>query len=88
MIKNPNFEKSGFAIMKHSACNWLFLSWGRGGGGGGKILVNFSFINFQRLSCDCIHNTCGNNCEKCCPGYNQKPWQPGHLGEGCQSKFS
>ncbi|VDI10069.1 laminin, alpha 1/2 [Mytilus galloprovincialis] len=40
--------------------------------------------NTDRLSCDCTHNTCGNNCEKCCPGYYQKQWQPGHLGEGCE----
>ena len=26
--------------------------------------------------CKCLHNTCGDNCEKCCPQYNQKPYRP------------
>uniref|UniRef100_T1K905 Laminin EGF-like domain-containing protein n=1 Tax=Tetranychus urticae TaxID=32264 RepID=T1K905_TETUR len=25
--------------------------------------------------CDCLHNTCGDNCEKCCPLFNQKPYR-------------
>ncbi|KAM9371956.1 LOW QUALITY PROTEIN: laminin subunit alpha-5 [Phaethornis superciliosus] len=29
-----------------------------------------------RLQCDCQHNTCGGSCERCCPGFNQFPWQP------------
>ncbi|XP_015209136.2 laminin subunit alpha-3 isoform X2 [Lepisosteus oculatus] len=28
-----------------------------------------------RLQCDCQHNTCGETCDRCCPGFNQKPWQ-------------
>ncbi|XP_051879392.1 LOW QUALITY PROTEIN: laminin subunit alpha-3-like [Pristis pectinata] len=28
------------------------------------------------LQCECQHNTCGISCERCCPGFNQKPWQP------------
>ncbi|PIO75202.1 hypothetical protein TELCIR_02758 [Teladorsagia circumcincta] len=24
----------------------------------------------------CEHNTCGNMCGRCCPGYLQKKWQP------------
>ncbi|XP_072901622.1 laminin subunit alpha-3 isoform X2 [Hemitrygon akajei] len=28
------------------------------------------------LQCECQHNTCGTSCERCCPGFNQKPWQP------------
>uniref|UniRef100_A0A8C4RY97 Laminin subunit alpha-3 n=1 Tax=Erpetoichthys calabaricus TaxID=27687 RepID=A0A8C4RY97_ERPCA len=31
--------------------------------------------NRFQLQCDCQHNTCGESCERCCPGYNQKPWQ-------------
>ncbi|KAJ6665753.1 hypothetical protein lerEdw1_002123 [Lerista edwardsae] len=29
-----------------------------------------------RLHCDCQHNTCGGSCDRCCPGFNQKPWKP------------
>ncbi|KAL4235534.1 Laminin subunit alpha-2 [Mactra antiquata] len=28
----------------------------------------------MRLACVCQHNTCGSNCERCCPLFNQKPW--------------
>lgn len=27
------------------------------------------------LACSCQHNTCGIQCEKCCPGFEQKKWQ-------------
>ncbi|XP_055952530.1 laminin subunit alpha-1-like isoform X1 [Argiope bruennichi] len=30
-----------------------------------------------RLLCKCEHNTCGENCDKCCPLYNQKPFNQG-----------
>ncbi|XKL68653.1 hypothetical protein PGB90_006422 [Kerria lacca] len=30
-----------------------------------------------KSQCDCTHHTCGNNCEKCCSLYNQKPWKEG-----------
>lgn len=26
------------------------------------------------LACSCQHNTCGIQCEKCCPGFEQKKW--------------
>uniref|UniRef100_W4VRR7 Putative response to misfolded protein n=1 Tax=Corethrella appendiculata TaxID=1370023 RepID=W4VRR7_9DIPT len=26
------------------------------------------------LACQCQHNTCGIQCEKCCPGFEQKKW--------------
>ncbi|XP_067833792.1 laminin subunit alpha-3 isoform X2 [Heptranchias perlo] len=29
-----------------------------------------------QLQCKCQHNTCGISCDRCCPGYNQKLWQP------------
>ncbi|KAM3872260.1 laminin subunit alpha-5 [Diretmus argenteus] len=29
-----------------------------------------------KLQCDCQHNTCGQSCDQCCPGYNQLPWKP------------
>uniref|UniRef100_A0A3Q0SJ21 Laminin subunit alpha 3 n=1 Tax=Amphilophus citrinellus TaxID=61819 RepID=A0A3Q0SJ21_AMPCI len=30
---------------------------------------------FFRLQCECQHNTCGESCDRCCPGFNQKPWR-------------
>lgn len=27
-----------------------------------------------KLVCRCQHNTCGHNCEVCCPGFEQKAW--------------
>uniref|UniRef100_A0A8D3ECZ6 Laminin, alpha 1 n=1 Tax=Scophthalmus maximus TaxID=52904 RepID=A0A8D3ECZ6_SCOMX len=36
----------------------------------------------KKLQCVCEHNTCGENCNKCCPGYHQEPWQPGTISEG------
>ncbi|KAL2097309.1 hypothetical protein ACEWY4_006516 [Coilia grayii] len=30
----------------------------------------------DRLQCNCKHNTCGESCDRCCPGYHQKPWRP------------
>ncbi|XP_065060169.1 laminin subunit alpha-1-like [Rhopilema esculentum] len=26
--------------------------------------------------CQCLGNTCGNKCDRCCPGFNQYPWKP------------
>ncbi|XP_045908367.1 laminin subunit alpha-3-like isoform X2 [Micropterus dolomieu] len=31
--------------------------------------------NPNRLQCECQHNTCGESCDHCCPGFNQKPWR-------------
>ncbi|XP_030612396.1 laminin subunit alpha-1 [Archocentrus centrarchus] len=36
----------------------------------------------KKLHCVCEHNTCGESCNKCCPGYHQQPWQPGTISEG------
>uniref|UniRef100_A0A4W5KXH8 Laminin subunit alpha-1 n=1 Tax=Hucho hucho TaxID=62062 RepID=A0A4W5KXH8_9TELE len=33
-------------------------------------------------SCVCEHNTCGESCNECCPGYHQELWQPGTLSDG------
>ncbi|GAB6030676.1 hypothetical protein CHUAL_007531 [Chamberlinius hualienensis] len=43
----------------------------------------------RRQKCYCVHNTCGDSCEKCCDLYNQKPWRLGTstdagLCEKCQ----
>uniref|UniRef100_A0A674CGC3 Laminin, alpha 1 n=1 Tax=Salmo trutta TaxID=8032 RepID=A0A674CGC3_SALTR len=35
-----------------------------------------------KLQCVCEHNTCGESCNECCPGYHQEPWQPGTLSNG------
>ncbi|XP_061452960.1 laminin subunit alpha-3 isoform X2 [Rhineura floridana] len=35
-----------------------------------------SDLNSYRYQCECQHNTCGETCDHCCPGYNQKQWQP------------
>ncbi|CAD5215290.1 unnamed protein product [Bursaphelenchus okinawaensis] len=31
--------------------------------------------NSQTLTCQCEHNTCGDNCDRCCPGFTQKKWR-------------
>ncbi|XP_039610736.1 laminin subunit alpha-1 [Polypterus senegalus] len=36
----------------------------------------------KKLQCICEHNTCGESCNECCPGYHQKPWQPGTISTG------
>ncbi|XP_041356954.1 laminin subunit alpha-2-like isoform X2 [Gigantopelta aegis] len=35
----------------------------------------------DRMQCQCQHNTCGDNCELCCPGYHQQVWQRGRNGK-------
>ncbi|KFP23247.1 Laminin subunit alpha-3, partial [Egretta garzetta] len=36
--------------------------------------------NQYQFECECQHNTCGETCDHCCPGYNQKQWQPATAG--------
>ncbi|XP_072412131.1 laminin subunit alpha-2 isoform X1 [Chiloscyllium punctatum] len=31
----------------------------------------------NKFSCKCEHNTCGESCDRCCPGFHQKPWAAG-----------
>ncbi|BHF81500.1 hypothetical protein SprV_0802463000 [Sparganum proliferum] len=58
---------------------------------GGKCICNShanrcesKVINgVPRAVCECQHNTCGHNCEKCCPLFNQQPWRPGGMCEEC-----
>ncbi|XP_068087628.1 laminin subunit alpha-2 isoform X4 [Hyperolius riggenbachi] len=33
----------------------------------------------NKSSCECEHNTCGPSCDRCCPGFHQKPWRAGTL---------
>lgn len=40
----------------------------------------------KKLKCVCEHNTCGESCSECCPGYHQEPWQPGTLSDGNSCK--
>lgn len=35
------------------------------------------FVTLQKFSCECEHNTCGESCDQCCPGYHQQPWMAG-----------
>ncbi|KAK5616507.1 hypothetical protein CRENBAI_009395 [Crenichthys baileyi] len=44
--------------------------------------------NGEKFSCECEHNTCGESCDHCCPGYHQQPWMAGtfltrHVCEKC-----
>ncbi|CAH0558315.1 unnamed protein product [Brassicogethes aeneus] len=32
--------------------------------------------------CECSHHTCGPNCDRCCPLYNQRQWAPGTSRDG------
>uniref|UniRef100_A0A8C6JDP0 Uncharacterized protein n=1 Tax=Melopsittacus undulatus TaxID=13146 RepID=A0A8C6JDP0_MELUD len=43
-------------------------------------VCNAKTFPFCRFQCECQHNTCGETCDHCCPGYNQKQWQPATAG--------
>jgi laminin, alpha 3/5 len=34
-----------------------------------------------KLICRCSHNTCGDQCQTCCPGFVQKQWKPSREGD-------
>ncbi|XP_044514002.1 laminin subunit alpha-1 [Gracilinanus agilis] len=36
----------------------------------------------KKLICKCEHNTCGDSCDKCCPGFHQQLWKPGTISSG------
>ncbi|XP_064094479.1 laminin subunit alpha-like isoform X2 [Macrobrachium nipponense] len=42
--------------------------------------------DLYKLKCRCQHNTCGSQCERCCPGFIQKKWRPAgyHVGFVCE----
>ncbi|XP_055540243.1 laminin subunit alpha-1 isoform X2 [Wyeomyia smithii] len=45
-------------------------------GHAGKCKANDNNIdNMPR--CECMHNTCGTHCDKCCPLFNQRPYRMG-----------
>ncbi|XP_058446853.1 laminin subunit alpha-1 isoform X1 [Malaya genurostris] len=57
-------------------------------GHAGKCKANDNNIdNMPR--CECMHNTCGTHCDRCCPLYNQRPYRMGtplsaHKCEKCE----
>lgn len=42
---------------------------------GGHANEAKDFNSKDVIECNCAHNTCGVNCEKCCPLYNQRPYK-------------
>lgn len=42
---------------------------------GGHANEAKNFNSKDVIECNCAHNTCGVNCEKCCPLYNQRPYK-------------
>lgn len=38
----------------------------------------------NKLICRCNHNTCGDQCQTCCPGFVQKRWRPSMDGNEFQ----
>ena len=38
--------------------------------------VQLSQQDNSQFVCRCKHQTCGIKCERCCPGFVQKPWKP------------
>lgn len=54
------------------------------------VLLNLFFL--QMVECACLHNTCGLNCGKCCPLYNQRSFRIGtglaaNRCEKCEVQF-
>uniref|UniRef100_A0A663MGQ6 Laminin subunit alpha 3 n=1 Tax=Athene cunicularia TaxID=194338 RepID=A0A663MGQ6_ATHCN len=47
---------------------------------GGRCVCHGHAEACNEQSCECQHNTCGETCDSCCPGYNQKQWQPATAG--------
>ncbi|XP_071660282.1 laminin subunit alpha-3 isoform X2 [Patagioenas fasciata] len=48
--------------------------------GHAEVCNTKSTENRYQFRCECQHNTCGETCDHCCPGYNQKQWQPATAG--------
>ncbi|XP_075069530.1 laminin subunit alpha-3 isoform X2 [Mixophyes fleayi] len=47
--------------------------------GHADVCIAKSTGNQNLYNCQCQHNTCGEICDRCCPGYNQKPWRPASI---------
>lgn len=39
-------------------------------------ITEMHFAHMPRFRCQCQHHTCGETCDRCCTGYNQRRWQP------------
>ncbi|KAG8011413.1 Laminin subunit alpha-2 [Nibea albiflora] len=53
-----------------------------------KYLTVILNNTIKKFSCECEHNTCGESCDHCCPGYHQQAWMAGtfhtrHICEKC-----
>jgi len=46
-------------------------------------------VHGYKLICSCVHNTCGNQCEYCCPGFVQKRWRRARVNDPfvCERKL-
>lgn len=57
------------SIIAHGRCHCL--------GHAGKCREQVDDSVSKIPQCECMHNTCGKHCERCCPLYNQKPFRIG-----------
>lgn len=68
-----NLEKRSYysiqSIIAHGRCHCL--------GHAGKCREQVDDSVSKIPQCECMHNTCGKHCERCCPLYNQKPFRIG-----------
>lgn len=45
-------------------------------------------IDPNKLQCRCQHHTCGPQCERCCPGFEQKAWRQSSVTKFvCEGNF-
>uniref|UniRef100_A0A8C5EZ66 Laminin subunit gamma-1 n=1 Tax=Gopherus evgoodei TaxID=1825980 RepID=A0A8C5EZ66_9SAUR len=61
VLKSYYYAISDFAVGGRCKCN----------GHASECVKN----DFGKLSCNCKHNTFGEDCEKCLPFYNDRPWR-------------